>query len=341
MSFSFSVNSLSALVPANFSYNYNTEEALAYTPQVFSNQFYYNRYSALENLQDAAISKKNILFLTNPIPLSGIFEPTLKTNKVGDIAGTMFLQTLSGNLFQYTGDTVFVGPSNYNKLILTITNIDSNTVELNTNEGSYLVVDEQYPYTVRTSTAPLAPGQEYRKYFTIDYSNGLMSIKTNTAQGSRYLSFGVDGILRGVGLTLNNTIINNNLVVPTFITPAQLSLGFNTAASEVQYYNSLESFTYKTTLDIQNVYVSDTNLLISCAASDIAKSNNAKINIAMLRTNYTSTGSYAPSPTNSSVNTLLSTSNYYLTEEDGITPIFIEDYINVGSNNHRDFLLNI
>jgi hypothetical protein len=63
---------------------------------------------------------------------------------------------------------------------------------------------------------------------------------------------------------------------------------------EVKYYNDIETFQNRLTLDVKEKNISDTNLLISCATSDMTKEDKTPINIALLKTNFTSTGTYAP-----------------------------------------------
>ena len=295
MSFSLSVNSLSALQPVELSYSYNSDEKLKFTPVVYSNRIAYNSYAAFDNIQDVALSKKNALFLTGTKSLTSVFEQSLLESTLGKISGTIFISTLSGEDIQYDVDTLSVQLSSSNKARITIIPIDTeNTVELYTNNGIQLVVDSYYPYTIRASNAALAPDQQYRRKFKLEYANNLMSFKTITNEGPRYLSYGADKVLRAVGLMLNNSIINPYLFVPTFITSSSLTIGFDPTSTEVKYYNDIESFKNRMTLDIKEKNVAETNLLISCATTDITKDEKVNINISLLRTNYTSTGTYAP-----------------------------------------------
>jgi len=294
MSFSLSVNSLSALQAVELSYSYNSNEKLKFTPVVYSNRIAYNSYEAFHNIKDVALSKKNALFLTGTKCLTSVFEKTSTTSTIGKISGTIFLSTLSGEDLQYNGDTLSVQLSSSIKARITIVPIDTDTVELYTNNGIGLVVDSYYPYTVRATNAVLSPDQQYRRQFKLEYINGLMTFQTNTNEGPRYLSYGVDKVLRAVGLMLNESIINPYLFVPTFITNSSLTIGFDPTSNEVKYYNDIESFKNRMTLDIKEKNIAETNLLISCATTDMTKKEKTNINIALLRTNYTSTGTYAP-----------------------------------------------
>jgi hypothetical protein len=294
MSFSLTIDSLSALQPRSFVYSYNTEENLKSSPVVYSNQLSYYSHAAFDGIQDVAISKKNALFLTSVKSLTGVFESSLKRTTLGMFAGTVTLQTLDGEDVQDNLGTLIVQNNSSNKSKIAIVPISKNVVELYTTDGVQLVVDERYPYTVRATNAALGPDEQYRKQFVLQYTNNLMSFQTITIEGPRYISYGSDKTLRAVGLMLNNKIINPYLFVPTEITPTQIELGFDPTPNEVRYYNDLESFQNRATVDIKEKNVAETNLLISCVISDIAKSDVVNTNIAMLKTNYTSTGSYTP-----------------------------------------------
>ena len=296
MSFSSSINSLSALTPIEFVYSFNAEEALSFYRREFSNKLGYNNYTAFENIQDLAISKKNALFLTDVKSLSSIFKQSTNTLDIKKLAGTVFLKTADDQYIIQNGETFFVGSSAiYDRATISIVPVDANgTVELYSKDGIPLVVDATYPYTVRAFNETLTPDKYYTKLFKIDYSDNIISFKTTTIEGDRYLSYGTDGVFRAVGLMLNDAVFNSYLFTPEFITTSELSIGFDPSSIEVKYYNDIETFQNRLTLDIKEKNISDTNLLISCATSDITKEDKTPINIALLRTNFTSTGTYAP-----------------------------------------------
>lgn len=341
MSSSLTVNSLSALQPVELEYSYNSTEKLQFSPNVFSNRLSYYTYSAFSNIQDIAISKKNALFLTGTKSLTSVFEKPTEETTFGRVPGTFFLDTINDENLQNDGSTLSVQLSSTKKAVVTLIPVDSDNVELYTNEGVRLVVDEYYPYDIRLSNAPLAPDQQYRTKFKFFYSNGLMSFQTTTREGPRFVSYGVDKILRAVGVMLNNAIINPYLFKPKFITNSSLVIGFDPVSKEVRYYNDIESFKNRKTLDIKEKSVSETNLLISCATSEFTKNKKTNINIALLRTNYTSTGTYAPSPAEVVETIAIPEDEIYLSFEDEITPILLEDFVGVGKNNYDGFLIYI
>ena len=242
MSSSLTVNSLSALQPVELEYSYNATEKLQFSPNVFSNRLSYYTYSAFDNIQDVAISKKNALFLTGTKSLTSVFAKATEETTFGRVPGTFFLDTINNENLQNNGTTLSVQLSSENKAVITLVPIDSETVELYTNEGVSLVVDEYYPYDVRLSNAPLALDQQYRKRFKFFYSNNLMSFQTITREGPRFLSYGIDKVLRAIGVMLNNAIVNPYLFRPKFITNSSLTIGFDPISKEVKYYNDIESF---------------------------------------------------------------------------------------------------
>jgi len=341
MSFSSFERSLSSLVPVKLNYNYNTEEKLDYVIKEYTNKLSFNKYSAFDNIQDLSFSDNNALFLTGVKPLSSIFDSTSTGLKIGEIAGTFFLKTATPTKYlQYTGNEIQVVSPSFNKLTVTVVPVGSNKVELHTNNNTSIQILPNYPYTAYTSNAILSPLQKYRQQFEVEFSNNLISFKTSTKEGDRYLSYGNDGILRAVGLMLNNTIINSYLFIPEFITKSNLTIGFDPTTNEVKYYNDLESFKNRTTVDIKDKTVAETNVLISCATNDMTKPRDTNINIALLRTNYTSTGTYAPTH-QASVLPSPVVLNYLAIERDGITPVDVEDTYNVGPLNHEGFSIYI
>jgi len=298
MSFSLTVDSLSALTRVVLSYKYNTNEPLNYVPIEYSNRISYNKYSAFDNIQDASFSKKTALFLTDVKSLSNVFAQTQKDYTIGEIPGSFFIKLSSDYAVLYSDNLIYLSskkPSATTKLVISVSPLSGNLVELNTNQNTKLIVDPIYPYTINATSLTLPIDQQYRQQFLIEYINGYVSFKTKTAEGYRYLAFGSDGILRGIGLILNDTIFNSYRFATELITSNyKLSLGFDPTSKEVKYYNDLESFINRLTLEVKDARQSDTNLLISCATSDITDSGDTTVNIAHLRSNFTSTGAYIP-----------------------------------------------
>ena len=296
MGFSASTHSLSALTPVKFTYKFNKEEKLSGVLSSFTNGFGYYKHEAFENFHDAALSKKNCLILTNNKPLKDVFESDSRQIDIGTVAGCLFLKNSLGKYFTTTSNNIYIGGIG-EKLFINVVPILPNTVELRVGKTNRIQIDKQYPYTARLSEEMLDGEDLERQRFEIDYKDGLISFKTKTAEGYRYLSYGVDQIVRAVGLVLNETVVNPCLHIPEFVSENGMHYDFDAKTSEIKYYNELAAFANRYTVNIKEEQENDTNLLISCTTADIAKSNlnsnKVAINIALTKTNFSSSGSYS------------------------------------------------
>jgi len=285
-------HSLSALTPVKFTYKFNKEEKLSSVNSSFSNGFKYIKHEAFENFHDAALSKRNCLILTNNKPLKDVFESDSRQIDIGAIAGCIFLKTSLGKYITTLSNSIYVGGIGQ-KLFVTVVPISDNTVELKISKTQFIQIDKEYPYTAKISEEILDGDDLKRQRFELDYQNGLISFKTLTKEGYRYLSYGVDQTVRAVGLMLNETVVNSYLFIPEFVSENGLYYNFDAKTSEVKYYNELNSFADRYNLNIKEEQESDTNLLISCTTTDIALSASVAVNIAITKTNFSSSGSYS------------------------------------------------
>lgn len=285
-------HSLSALIPVKFTYKFNKEEKLSGITSSFNNGFGYIKHDAFENFHDAALSKRNCLILTNNKPLKDVFESDSKQIDIGTVAGCMFLKTSSGKYATTLSNNIYIGGIG-EKLFVNVIPISDNTVELKISKTQFIQIDKEYPYTARISEEILDGDDLKRQRFELDYKDGLVSFKTLTIEGYRYLSYGVDQTVRAVGLMLNETIVNPYLFIPEFVSENGLYYDFDAKTSEVKYYNELNSFADRYNLNIKEEQESDTNLLISCTTADIALSASVAVNIALTKTNFSSSGSYS------------------------------------------------
>jgi hypothetical protein len=284
--------SLSALSPVKFTYKFNKEEKLSSTLNLFSNGFGYYNHEAFKNFHDAALSKKNCLILTNNKPLKDVFESDSKQIDIGTVAGCIFLKTSTGKYFTTYLNGLYIGGIGQRSFI-NVVPISNNTVELKTSKTQFIQIDKEYPYTAKVSEEILDGDDLVRQRFELDYKDGLVSLKTLTQEGYRYLSYGVDQTVRAVGLMLNETVVNSYLFIPEFVTENGLHHDFDAKTSEVKYFNELTAFANRYNLNIKDEQESDTNLLISCTTADIALSASVAANIALTKTNFSSTGSYS------------------------------------------------
>lgn len=292
MGFVSSTYSLSALSPVKFTYKFNKEEKLSRSLNYFSNGFAYYKHDAFENFHDAVLSKKNCLILTDNKSLKTVFESDSKQLNVGIVSGCLFLKTPSNKYVTTLSDSIYVGGVG-EKLFLNVIPISDNIVELRSGKNKHVQIDKDYPYTAKLTTEVLDGDDVIRQRFEVDYKDGLICFKTKTIEGYRYLSYGADQTVRAIGLMLNDTVVNPYLFTPEFISTNGLYYDFDAKASEIKYHNDLASFADRYTVNIKEEQESNTNLLISCATADIAKSGEVPINIALTKTNFSSSGTYS------------------------------------------------
>lgn len=285
------INSLSALRPVKLVYEFNSTEHLTSNLNSYRNGFSYYKHDALENFQDAVFSNKNCLIVTDNISLKQAFESDSKNVEIGTIAGTFYLQTPNGKTLTTYEEGVYVQGLGEN-LLLSLVPLGNRMVELKYGKDYYLQVDAAYPYTARVTANTLDKTALRRQQFQYDYKDGKLSFKTLTNEGWRYLSYGADQVVRAIGLMLNETVVNSYLFTPKFVTQGEIYYDFDATSKEIKYFNELTNYDQRETVAIKNYTESNTNLLISCPTSEIAKSTTAKINIASTKSNFSSTGTY-------------------------------------------------
>ena len=179
-------------------------------------------------------------------------------------------------------------------MFINIVPITKNIVELRTTKTQKIQIDKEYPYTARLSDEELGGDDIERQRFEIDFKNGLIYFKTKTQEGYRFLSYGVDQVVRAVGLMLNNTAINSYFFVPEFVSDSSILYNFDAKTDEIKYFNELSNTDNRLTVNIKENQETNTNLLVSCSTKDISKLNTVSVNIALTKTNFSSSGSYTP-----------------------------------------------
>lgn len=296
MAFISTTRSLSALSPVKLTYKFNKEEKLSNNLTSLNNGLSFYKHNVLLNAKDAVFSNHNLLILTDNISLKEAFETDSSDVPVGTIAGSMYLKDSSGRRATYIRNNVCMGGMG-EELLLTVVPIENNTVELIVSETKKVMIDEDYPYTAKISADVLVDDKIYRQRFEMDLKDGLCSFKVLTKEGYRFLSFGIDNVLRAVGIMLNEVKVNSYLFVADFVTKQALHCGFDAKTSEIKYYNEFALFSNKKTVNIRTEEESNTNLLISCATSLIATSTEVPVNIALTKTNFSSSGSYSTKQT--------------------------------------------
>jgi hypothetical protein len=290
------VRPLSALIPIEFTYSYNKEEKLTKDFYLFNNGLSYCTHAILSGLQDISLSKKNLLALTNKLSLYDVFDTDSTQIKLGTIAGSIYIKS-QGTYVTFLREQIYLGGKG-ERLPVTISPVEgqSNLVELIINKTYKITIDEEYPYTARLYSDYLRESKLYRQRFEIDYADDKISIRTKTKEGWRFLSYGVDNVIRAIGLHLNEVKINPYVFDVEPITNSSILYDFNAKNSEVEYFNELTTANNLRTLNIKEESISNTHLLVSCSTSVIGLSSKVPINISLTKTNFSSTGSYLTKP---------------------------------------------
>lgn len=329
--FTFTEHSLADLKPAEFSYSFENkkEETLLSEYQNFSNGFNYFRHKGLDSYKDAIFSKKNCLILTDNIPLDEVFENTKQTISLGKVASSFFLRALNDHNNTYvrlkessSRENVVVpfnirmvqkeiGKDITNDIIFTLVPIKDNIVELIANKTKRVYVDSEYPYDIKISEEVLGEEENYRKQFEIQYKikqrtvNGKVidyadiSFKATLKDGStRFIGYNFrDGLLRATGLMMedSNKTFTPYVFEAEFVARAYFDFNYNASSKEVKYWTDYPS-SNKANLYVKSTQESTTHLLATCSTESIASSvkhgQKVPINIALTKTNFTTSGSY-------------------------------------------------
>ena len=296
MSCTTNVQSLSALSPIKLNYSFYQDERLNVSREGLRGvEFTYYDHKGFKNFKDATLSRKNCLVLTDNIALSSMFESSLTSFGIGELGGTFYLK-LKGQYVNYKDSNLYVGNTCcrvHNPALVTLSPLQNGTVQLKVGSNSLIQIDENYPFTARIASATEGRPELYG--FVPFYKDRLISFKIKTNEGYRFLSAGIDNTLRAVGVELNDTIINPYKFELELITAVTFSAGNLHQTTEVAYYNSLIANDNQTNIKIRKNKDRNTNLLVSCATSDITKQTNVNANLSLLKTNFSSSGTFLPS----------------------------------------------
>jgi hypothetical protein len=290
--------SLSALDPVRLSYSFNSkQENLQSNFKVFNNDFSYVKHSALSGYKDAAFSKGNLLALTDVISFDNVLEKQGKTGTdfIGnEINNTNFkLKSKDGLIVKKNKNNLYAGGAG-EEATITLVVVSSNVYELRIGNNVYLQVNQEYPYDVILTEEEIDESDFYKRRFEIDFWENKMTIKCNTPEGPRYLSYGVDRVIRGNGVYLNNTVVNSYIFTPEFVSvnrSMKESLD-RMKPVEVFYYNEFAGEVEHENLFIKTKQYNETNALISCSLEEILHTDTPNTNIALLKNNFTASGAY-------------------------------------------------
>ena len=168
--------------------------------------------------------------------------------------------------------------------------IEQGVIELKVN-NQQIAVSENYPYNLILLNEPLQENV-HRQRFLVEVLGNKIALKSKTDVGYRYLSYSNDRILRCIGLQLNETIINQYLLTPIFISEDNMSHDFDSSTKEIRYYNDFGLTSQETTVDVKKQIQLDTSLLVSCSLEDIVNKEEVNVNIAITKTNFATSGTY-------------------------------------------------
>jgi hypothetical protein len=254
-----------------------------------------NTLNLFKNFHDISINKSTCFILTSALKLEDIFkEPT--TLNFGQLPGTFKMRTqnttiyyakysLEQDLFSQSlsGDVFHISPVK-----------DSNEVELFV-DNKYVQVDKDYPYSVRLRDYSLKDEEIHRQRFICDVNNDILTIRTLTNSGYRYLAYSSVNTLRATGLMLNESVVNNYIFNYELITLSSLPIDFNLKNHWVTYFNDYEIGTENTTVTVnKNFEDIPINYLVSFSIEEAIKTGKATVNICNLKTLLTPTGAAAP-----------------------------------------------
>jgi hypothetical protein len=284
--------SLSSLTPIELNYNYNTNENLKRTYNLFQNGLKTQTLQSTKNYQDVTINNYSCFILTTGVLADNVFEPAIK-QPIGQVPGSVVLQSRGSQIYYIKHNTekntlqaTLTAPSMI--YIQPVPNTD--TAELII-ENKYIQVDKTYPYTVRLNEKSLDGTEIHRQRFSVLQQNNIITFKTKTTDGVRYLALNNDNIVRATGLVLNESIVNDYVFRCIPVTTLDLSAGFIPSNNWVSYFYDIENKTNNKNLEVKTqlneVY---TNYLIDFPYEEITLSGTTNINIANLKTNLTPTG---------------------------------------------------
>ena len=295
MSFEVRNLALSALSPVKFTYSYNATEKLKADYRVMDSGITYYKQSLLDNCADGVFSQHNAVILTDTKDIKSVFEHVVEEQNIKTIGASFYLSVsntdyLAGDFIVTNTNSSFYVGGKGNHVIFNALPIEPGVIELKYH-NKQIAINSTYPYDLELLDEPLQEDLT-RQRFEVEVYNNKIALKTKTPEGFRYLSYGIDRKLRSVGVHLNDTTINEYLFTPIFISSSLLKHNFDPTSKEVRYYNEAQTTNLNRTLSIKDETNVDTSLLVSCALKDVTSKNEVNVNIAITKTNFTTSGTF-------------------------------------------------
>lgn len=303
-----SFNSLTGVNCSQLTYSYKTTEKLKQNVEAFSNGLTYNRYALLSGVQDAVISKNNILFLTDIKELSSCLDEKQITLDMSLMPSLVYLKQASSERYIKINEETKRATWSYEEQTpLFFALVADYTVEILTSKTHRLEISSEYPYRVYEASKATTNEQLARQRFIIDVFNNKLTLKAITkADGPRYLAIGYDNTVMGTGTWLNNTVIKDYVLEAVGISRSELVKGSVFQMEQIKYYNEFESLGNKKNVLIEKAGFCPTSWLVSTTLEELVKNtDNTNINLLPLKTNFNPSGTFSnsdlpdpsPSPT--------------------------------------------
>lgn len=283
--------SLSALQPIDLNYRYSTTEPLIKQQITYDTGLNAYTLQGTEQFQDIAFNNETCLILTSSVNLSSFFSTKLFEN---NFFGSVLLKPRNSTIYYVAYN------SSLNSLYLSLIGshiyispiANTNEVELVV-ERKYIQVKESYPYEIVLSDKSLDPESIHRQRFICNIQDNLITLKTKTNTGYRYLSINADGVLRATGTVLNEAILNDYIFNVEYIAINTGIHGFVPVNEYLTYYFDFEDGTNNKTLTINKTFTNNPNNFLLSFTFDSITNNTANINIANLKTISTPAGGLA------------------------------------------------
>jgi hypothetical protein len=300
--------SLTDLVPIEPQYHYYTNEPLNLIYKGYLNGLTQYSVAGTQLYQDVVFNKNSCMILTSAVNLNTIFKA--ETPSTNPIPQTILLQPRNSTIYYIKHDT------NTNTFRLTLTSASTFFIQpLDNSKFVRLYVDSKplqvqsfYPYEVYLSNETIDEQEKIKQQFEMVLHEGLITFKTLTDSGYRYLCLNNDNILRAVGLIFNESIINDYVFKAVPITNTPTTHGFIPTNNWVTYYLDIETKENNRTTTVNKDFKdTNTNFLIDFPYIKATKEGIANLNIANLKTGVTPTG--GPAPINNSYTKQVTTTN--------------------------------
>ncbi len=284
------------LHPVRLEYNFFNNENLHKKHVSFNNGLDIFTINSTQNYKDVTFNKNTCFILTSAIQLSSVFA-TKDVNTIGNIPVSILVQPRTSTVYfakhHSETNTIRLELTSSSTFLLQPTNIKNN-IEIII-DGKYLEISKNYPYTAFLNKKATDNTNQTFQLFEPVTQDGLITFKTLTKDGYRYLAFNSDNILRATGLILNEAVISDYVFSYTLITNTNINYNFLPSNNWVTYFYDVElKNNNKNVLINKNLLDVPTNFLIEFPYNKAVLDNIAKINIINLKTGVTPTGGPAP-----------------------------------------------